>query len=529
MSVTDGGIARPHHRMLALLAVFAASLLAMLDLSISAVALPVVREDLNASLAGLQWIFDAYTLAFASLLLVGGLISDRLGHRTGLLVSMSLFVVGSALCALAPGVGLLIAGRAVQGTAAAMLIPASMAMITWLAGDASARAKLLGVWSGLSGAAIALGPVVGGWLVHTSGWRIIFAINLPLGALVLVLILVAAPKITPGRAGRLDLTGLVLGALWALALAYGIIEGVVQGWTSPVIIGSFAVAVLAFAAFLVVESRTEHPMMPVALFRSRPFAAASVVAFVLGFGLSSSFYFLSQFLQLVLGYTALGAGLGFLPAAIMLTVFAPLSGTLVGRFGPRALVAAGLLCGAGGLFGLSLARAGSGYGDLWWAVALVGIGWGLALPPVNTVALGSVPPERVGGASGTVETALQFGTVVGIAALGAVQLGDFIHGLRARLTEVPVAEPELTHSTDLLSTGRLGEVTSAPADLLARITGHALAHGLHLAFLVGSLVTLATVLVALTGMPRRLTTGVPAETEEAAGPAVVQPTGEGRR
>jgi DHA2 family methylenomycin A resistance protein-like MFS transporter len=526
MSVTDGGIARPHHRMLALLAVFAASLLAMLDLSISAVALPVVREDLNASLAGLQWIFDAYTLAFASLLLVGGLISDRLGHRTGLLLSMGLFVAGSALCAFAGGVGMLIAGRAVQGTAAAMLIPASMAMITWLAGDADARARLLGVWSGLTGAAIALGPVLGGWLVHTSGWRIIFAINLPLGALVLVLILVAAPRITPGTTGRLDVPGLVLGALWSLALAYGIIEGVGQGWTSPVIIGSFVVAVLAFVAFLVVESRTAHPMMPVSLFRSMPFASASVIAFVLGFGLSSSFYFLSQFLQLVLGYSSLGAGLGFLPAALTLTVIAPIAGMLVGRFGPRALVAAGLLCGAGGLFGLSLAGADTGYGGLWWAVALVGIGWGLALPPVNTVALGSVPPERVGGASGTVETALQFGTVVGIAALGAVQLGDFIHGLRARLLDVPVAEPELTHSTTLLSTGRITELTSAPPDVLARISAHALAHGLHLAFLVGSLVTLAAVVVAGIGLPRaqaRTPAAEPAPARETTDSTAIQP------
>lgn len=506
MSAIAGGAVSPRHRLPALLAVFAASLLAMLDLSISAVSLPVIRNDLNASLAGLQWTFDAYALAFASLLLVGGLISDRLGHRTGLMVSTSLFVVGSALCAFANGLGMLIAGRGVQGAAAAMLVPASMAMIARLAGGANERAKLLGIWSGLSGAAIALGPILGGWLVHVAGWRIIFQINLPIGLMVLVLIMLTVPKVNRAAEGRLDTAGLLLGALWAFALAYGIIEGNAKGWTSPLIVGAFVLAAVGLVVFLVVERRSEHPMMPVTLFKSRSFASAGIIAFVLGLGLSSSFYFLSLFLQQVLGYSSLGAGLGFLPAALALTVMAPVSGQLFRKYGPRLLIAVGLVLGGVGLFGISLADADGGYGQLWWAVALIGIGWGLSLPPVNTVALGSVPPERTGGASGTIETALQFGTVVGIALLGAIQAGGFIRDLRARLTEMPIAGTALNRSVDLLATGRVAEVTGVPTNSLSRITAQAFAHGLHLAFLVGALITVATAAVALIGTPRTVET-----------------------
>ncbi|MBQ1075642.1 MFS transporter [Micromonospora sp. C31] len=509
--------ARPNRTtaVLALVAVFAAAFLAMIDLSISAVATPAIRLDLTASISAIQWVFDAYTLCFASLVLVGGLIGDRLGHRTGLVLSLTLFMVGSALCAFAPDTGLLIAGRAVQGTAAAMLVPSSMALIAVIAPEPERRAKLLGIWSGLSGAAIALGPVFGGWLVHISGWRLIFLVNLPLGALVLALTVITLPRTTPNREGRIDFLGLLLGAGAAFSVAFGVIEGNSMGWTSPVIIGSFVTAVVAAVAFVFVELRSSHPMMPVRLFRSVPFAAANVINFVLGFALSAAFFFLSQYLQQVLGYSALGAGLGFLPAALGMMFMAPLAGQLAGRLGSRALISVGLALGAGGLFSLSLLGTDSRYVQFWWAVALVGVGLGLALPPNTHVALGAVEPERAGAASGTIETSLQFGTVVGIAALGTLQASTFLDGLRGRLADAGLTGPPLSDAVDKLSRGEAADLPGLAGNLLDSIVKTSFAEGLQLAFLVASVVTAVTVLVALFGAPKGLTGAAPAESAPA--------------
>jgi DHA2 family methylenomycin A resistance protein-like MFS transporter len=488
-------------RRVALFTVFATSLLAMLDLTISSVALPVIRTDLSMSLTGLQWMFDAYTLAFAGLVLTGGAVSDRLGHRAGLLASTTLFVVGSAVCGLGDSGGVLIAGRALQGVGAAMLVPAAMALISLLSGGDAARAKLLGLWSALSGAAIAAGPVVGGWLVATFGWRILFQINVPLGIAAIVLVLATVRGVAPGSARRLDVPGLLLGSLCALALAYGIIEGVVVGFGSPVILAAFAVAVLSLVAFIAVERRVEHPMMDLSLFSSKPFTSATVVAFVLGFSLSSSFFFLSQLLQQAFGYSAFEAGLGFLPAAGALILTAPLAGKLMARLGSAQIVAGGLLVGGVGLAALWFADPDSGYAGIWWAVALIGIGWGATLPPVNTVALGSVPPERAGTASGTVETGLQFGTVIGIAAIGAAQIATFTADLRDRLGGLPLGD-DLGRVSDRIVAGAVPTDAPVPADVLAGVAQSAQATGLNVAFLVASVVALLGIVPTLLGMPR---------------------------
>ncbi|GAA1768026.1 MFS transporter [Luedemannella helvata] len=499
----ENDIRTSRRRTLAVTTVFIASFLVMLDLSISAIILPAIRFELHAGLSELQWFFDAYTLCFASLVLVGGTISDRLGHRAGLLVSIATFTVGSVMCAVADNVGLLIAGRAVQGVAAALLVPGAMAMISHLAGDQARRARLLGAWGGLSGAAIAFGPPLGGWLTDAFGWRSIFWINVPLGIVVAVLVAVLLPRPPAGARTRFDWPGMLLGVAAVLLLAFAVIEGRSFGWTSPVIVGCLVGSVLAAVAFVVVERRVANPMVDLALFRDRAFGTASVAGFVLGFGLSTSFYFLSLYLQQVLGFNALSAGLGFMPAAVALSVAAGVTGKLMPTVGPRVLLVAGLAVGAVGLVGLSFAGPRTSYLVLVPAVLLIGVGWGLALPVVTAVALASSPPERAGVASGTVETSLQLGTVIGIAALGTLQAARFVADLTDRLAG-QVSAADLSGVIDAIVNGRDVTVAGWSTEQLTTAVTSAFGAGTGLAFLVAGVTTAVVAAIAFVGTPRRL-------------------------
>lgn len=505
-------------RNLALTTVFFASFLVMLDLSISAVVLPVIRVNLHAPLNQLQWSFDAYTLCFASLLLAGGFISDRLGHRIGLLVSIVAFTAGSLTCALAPTIGILIAGRAVQGVAAAMLVPGAMAVISHLAGDPAERARLLGIWGGLSGASIAFGPPVGGWLTDAFGWRAVFGVNIPLGILLAVLIAARLPR--PPREGGhgIDLPGMFFGVLAVLLLSYAVIEGRSFGWSSPVILGCLIGSAVVALVFLAVERRVAAPMVDLALFGNRSFGAVSVAAFVLGFGLSTSFYFLSLYLQQVRGESPLAAGLGFMPAAVALSLAAAIAGKVMPAVGPRGLLLAGLGTGMLGLIGLSFTGPNTAYLLFAPAVLLVGLGWGLALPTVTAVALGASPPSRAGVASGTVETTLQLGTVVGVAALGTVQATRFISELTDRLSS-HLPATELASTVDGVVAGREVMVPGWSSSQVRSVVATALAEGTDLVFLVGGAVTLLTALLTWPGIPRHL-----GNAEEQQSPAPEQAT-----
>ncbi|MFE7131589.1 MFS transporter [Streptomyces sp. NPDC057638] len=486
----------------AALALFGAAFLAMLDLSISMVALPAIRDDLHSSLSGLQWTVDAYTLCFAGLLLTGGLISDRLGHRVGLLSSLTLFTVGSVVCAIAPDTGTLIAGRAVQGAGAAMLVPSSMALIATLYPGAKERAKMLGLWSALSGVAIALGPVLGGVLVDLVSWRAIFAINLPLGIVAFLFAASSIPKVARRLTARLDVPGVVLGIVWSFALAFAIIEGAVEGWGSPLIVGGFVLAGVSLIAFLLVERGKEHAMLPLGLFRSRGFTSASVIAFALGFSLSTAFYLLSLHLQQVLGYSALKAGFGFLPAAVAMALTAPVGGRLAGKYGARPATVLGVLIGMVGLFSMSFVGPDTPFPMIAWMLLLIGCGLGMALPPNNHAALSAVPPERVGSASGTVQTMMQFGTVVGIAVLGAIQASVFRGDLLDRLTGDGVGDALARTAVDALASGRSEAVPGFSVEALASATAEAFAAGLSWAWTVAAAMALVAAVAALLISPR---------------------------
>ncbi|MER7577575.1 MFS transporter [Streptomyces sp. NPDC126514] len=496
----------------AALALFSAGFLAMLDLSISMVALSPIRSDLHASLSALQWTVDAYTLCFAGLLLVGGLISDRLGHRTGLIVSLALFTAGSAVCMAAPATSVLIGGRAAQGAAAAILVPTSMALIVRLYPEPKQTARMLGLWSALSGIAIAFGPVLGGLLVKLVSWRAVFAINLPLGLIAILFAVVSVPKARRRVAAPVDVLGVVLGITWAFTLAFGVIEGAVHGWASPLIVGSFVTACLALAAFLLVERRREHAMLPLGLFRSPRFSAASVVAFALGFSLSTAFYFLSLYYQQVLGYSPLQTGIGFLPAALAITVAAPLAGQLAGKYGARPVTTSGLAIGAAGLFSMAFVGPDTPFTMVAWMLVLIGTGLGLALPPNNHTALNAAPSERAGAASGTVETLMQFGTVVGIAVLGAVHASLFKDNLQERLTSQGVDPSAAGQAVQAVASGEQATVPGQPLPALLHSVTAAFSHGLQWVWVVAAAVALLSALVPLLirRQPDPSTSAVPA-------------------
>ncbi|WP_406205867.1 MFS transporter [Kitasatospora sp. NBC_01560] len=499
MPAVESGTAavKPSPPLSARLALFGAAFLAMLDLSISMVALPALQDSLKASLSGLQWTVDAYTLCFAGLLLVGGLISDRLGHRTALLLSVSLFVVGSAVCTVAPNLAALIAGRAVQGSAAAVLVPGCMALIAHLFPEPAERVKMLGIWSALSGIAIALGPVIGGTLVDVAGWRTIFGINLPLGAIVLFCAWKAIPATQAQRGRRLDVAGVVLGIVWAFSLAFAVIEGGSRGWTSPLIIGAFVLAAVGLAAFLVVESRAEHAMLPLSLFRSRVFATAGGTAFVLGCSLSTAFYFLSLYLQQALDYSPMKAGLGFLPAAVAMALAARYAARLAAKFKPRTITVTGVGTGTLGLLALAFTGTDTPFVVVGVALVLIGAGLGIAIPHNNSTALGSVPPTSAGAASGTIQTLMQFGTVVGIAVLGAVQAAGFHDALRERLSGFGLDAEAAQRAVDEISEGTIPALGSIQPKDLSEAVAETFARGLQHSWAVAAAIAAIGALTVL--------------------------------
>jgi len=412
-----------------------------LDGSIVNVALPTIQADLHAQLSDLQWVVDAYTLPFAALMLTAGTLGDRFGRKRLFLFGLVLFVLGSLLCGVAPTLGLLLVGRAVQGTGAAALSPGSLAVLVAAFPEPRQRAQAIGLWAGISGVGLAAGPLVGGVLIQIASWPAIFFVNLPVGVVALAL---GWPLLAESRnpnAQRIDLPGqlLVIGALVCLIL--GLIEGSSQGWTSPLILGLFIGAAVLLAAFLLVEARVREPLLPLRLFANRVFSVANVAGLLLGFAMLGTFFFVTQFFQAVQGYTPLEAGLRTLPATMGIFLIAPLAGLLTARLGPRLPIVLGGLLAASGLFLLMGLTPDSSYASIWWNFGLFGIGLGLMLSPLTAAALSATPPIRAGLGSSVSNTSRQVGFSLGIAVLGAVVLQQFSGNIASQLAQRGVPGP----------------------------------------------------------------------------------------
>ncbi|MER7708911.1 MFS transporter [Kitasatospora sp. NPDC097605] len=391
-----------------------------LDNTVVNIALPQIQRDLGAPASGLQWIIDAYTLVLASLLMLFGSLADRFGRRRVFQTGLLVFVLGSLVCSLAPGLGWLVAFRAVQAVGGSMLNPVAMSIITNTFTEPRERARAIGIWGGVVGISMALGPLLGGFLVHAAGWPAIFLINVPVGLLACLLTARYVPESRAPRARRLDPVGQLLMMVLLGCGTGAIIEGPAHGWTSPLILGLAAAALTALVAFPLWERRVAEPLVDPRFFRSAPFTGATVTA-VCAFASLGGFLFLNTiYLQDVRGYSPVEAGLWTLPMAGMMLVCAPLSGRIVGARGPRLpLVLAGLGLVASGLL-LTRLAADSPPGLLLAAYGLFGFGFGFVNAPITNAAVSGMPRAQAGVAAAVASTSRQVGQSLGVAVIGTV-------------------------------------------------------------------------------------------------------------
>jgi len=410
----------PRRRWLVLMICCMSVFVVGIDVTIVNVALPSIRHDLHASVSGLQWTVDAYTLVIACLLMLSGSLADRLGRRRVFQTGLAAFSLGSLLCSLAPSLGWLVAFRGLQAVGGSMLNPVAMAIIVNTFTDRKERARAVGLWGSVVGVSLAAGPVIGGILVSAVSWRAVFWINVPIGVAAIILTQRFVPESKAPRARRFDPAAQALMVVLLASLTYAVIEGPEHGWKSPLILGLFGFAVVAAVAFVLVELRRAEPLIDVRFFRSPPFAGASFIA-VCAFGALGGFLFLnSLYLQDVRGYSALHAGLLTIPMAAMIAIFGAVSGRLVASRGARPpFLIAGPMLTIGALL-LARLTTDTSVGYLLVAYVVFGLGFGFVNAPITNTAVSGMPIEQAGVAGAVASTSRQIGSSLGVAITGSL-------------------------------------------------------------------------------------------------------------
>jgi EmrB/QacA subfamily drug resistance transporter len=425
---------RTHRRRWATLAILCVSLLVIvIDNTIVNVALPTLVRDLGTSITELQWVVDAYTLVFAGLLLTAGSLGDRFGRKGALTAGLVVFGGASSAAAFAGGVGSLIAARAVMGIGAALIMPATLSILTNVFTDARERALAIGLWSGVAGIAVALGPVTGGFLLEHFWWGSVFIVNVPIVIAALVAGHFLVPTSRNPEQPKLDLVGAGLSIVGLGALVAAIIEAPSNGWTDPLIVAGFTTAAVALVAFVWWERRVDEPMLDVRFFANPRFTAASVNVTLVFFALFGFIFLATQYLQFVLGYSAFEAGLRTLPFAVALMVLAPLSSKAVQWFGTKRVVVTGMLLFAAGLVVASTTTVDSGYDRVMLAMVLMGAGMGLSVAPATESIMGALPLHQAGVGSAVNDTSREVGGALGVAIVGSMLSSLYSSDLNAKL------------------------------------------------------------------------------------------------
>ncbi|KWX67062.1 MFS transporter [Mycobacterium sp. NAZ190054] len=410
----------PRRKAIVLVSCCLSLLIVSMDATIVNVAIPSIRRDLSATSAQMQWVVDIYTLVLASLLMLAGATGDRFGRRRVFQTGLALFALGSLACSLAPTIDALIGARFLQGIGGSMLNPVALSIISQVFTTPVERARALGIWGGITGISLAAGPIVGGLLIETVGWRWVFWINLPICAAAIVLTAMFVPESRSATMRNVDPVGQGLAILFLFGIVFTLIEGPVLGWTNPRVVAVGVVAVLALVAFLGFESRRHDPFLDLRFFRSIPFSSATVNA-VSAFAAWSAFLFImSLYLQSGRGFSAMQTGLIYLPIAVGALLFSPLSGRLVGRHSARpSLVVAGVTITAAATM-LTFLTATT---PVWWLLvifAVFGIGFAMVNAPITNAAVSGMPLDRAGAASAVTATSRQVGVSIGVALCGSL-------------------------------------------------------------------------------------------------------------
>ena len=395
--------------------------IAALDATVVNIALPTIGRDFHTGMTVLQWVMTGYTLTLAAFLLIGGSLGDRFGRRKVYLTGIVWFALASMACGLAPGAVFLIAARVLQGAGAALLTPGSLAILeaSFVPAD---RARAIGAWSGLSGVAIAAGPLVGGYLISAASWRWIFFINVPIAAAVVALGARHVPESRDPRAtGKIDYAGALAGVVFLSGITFAFIEASTLGWTSPAVLTMALAGLVGLAAFLVRERHAAAPMLPLAIFRKRQFAATNAVTFIVYAALTGATFLLPVVLQIVSGYSPLASGLALLPLTFIMLALSARSGQLASRIGPRLQMSAGPVVTGAGLAMLTLATSGSSYVVyVLPAVVVFGLGLAITVAPLTATAMSSAPAELSGIASAVNNDVARFGGLLAVAVLPAL-------------------------------------------------------------------------------------------------------------
>lgn len=494
----------PPGRWLALAVLCVTLLMVNLDNTVLNVALPTLVRDLHATTTELQWIVDAYVLVFAGLLLTAGSVADRIGRKKVFCAGLLAFAAGSAWAAFSGSTGMLIAARASMGIGGAIMMPATLSLITGIFTNPAERQRAIGLWAGTSGLGVALGPIVGGALLARFWWGSVFLINVPVAAAGFACAIPLIPESRNRTARRPDLAGAALSIAGLGLLLWSLIEAPVRGWASPRVLAAGTGGLAVLALFTLWESRTSHPMLNLAFFRNRAFSGAVCSVGMVTFGLFGALFLLTQFLQFSLGYSALEAGIRVLPAAGMIAVIAPLSALALRVTTVRYTVAAGLGCIAAGLWLLSGTTVTSAYGDIVPGIMLLGAGAGLAMPAATESVMGSLPGGDTGVGSAANGTFLQTGGALGVAVIGSLLNTRYQGNISATLApyRVPTSILELVRG----SLGGALEVAARVGGQLGTELGNAarsaFASGMDLGLLASACAAIGGCVIALAVLPR---------------------------
>jgi EmrB/QacA subfamily drug resistance transporter len=474
-------------------------LLIVVDNTIVNVAIPTLQRDLEASTSQLQWVIDAYILVFAGLLLTMGALGDRFGRRGALAIGLAVMGVASILSSFANSADQLIATRALMGVGGAMIMPATLSIITNVFTDRKERAQAIAIWSATAGAAVAIGPVTGGWLLEHFWWGSVFLVNVPVVLVALLLGWLFVPTSRDPSAPPVDVPGALLSIAGLVALVWAIIEGP-GGWSDPEILGAFALAAVLLGAFIAWERRTRYPMLDMSFFRDARFSAASAGIMLTFFALFGSMFLLTQFLQSVLGYTALEAGIRLLPMAGVMIVVSPLSAKLVERIGSKIVVATGLSLAGVGLVVASRLTAGASYPEVLVSLVVLAAGMALVMPPATESIMGSLPPAKAGVGSAVNDTTRELGGALGVAVLGSVMSSTYGPRVTDAVSGLPIPAEQSSAIRDQIGAAieAAGRIGGEPGRALADAASRGFADGMSTAFLVGAVaLAVGAVIVAL--------------------------------